>query len=816
MMGVTVLSATFLEILEGAADAIVAADADGRIVLWNDAAEELFGYTRESMLGGTVAKLIPERYLRDYEKGVAAAFAAGRPSVTHLNTVARSADGSEYPVEAAVSIAGSGEGAVAVGIVRRVDDRFKKLALLRESERLLRDAEQLAGMGSFEWNVGSDEIGWSDQLSRIYGYEPDDHPKKLDQFLDRVHPDDRAGLQNNIRNALETGSAWSMDERIIRASDGAERILASRVKALKNAEGRVNRLVGICHDVTDQRRAEEALAASETRFRRIFDDAPIGMLLVDAKADEAFIARTNKALARLLGYNNGEFSQKRLSELVDPADRPLLRAMLQRAATESARQAHLEIRLRAKDGTMPTVLAAVSRIGDGEGTGATLIVHFEDISLRKHIEAQLRHRALHDPLTGLPNRDLLLDRLNGALARAARAKGRVGVLFLNLDNFKIINDTIGHVAGDEILKTVAERLVAAARGADTLARLGGDEFAIVCENADSDEEIAAFARRVASALSVPIAVSGKEFITTASIGIAVGHEPGAPEQLLRDADLAMFHAKQHGKNTAEVFDETLRRHAVDRVEVERDLRRALQAGEIEPYYQPIVEIATGAIAGFEALARWRHPDRGVLLPAQFLSIAEESHLIGTLGETMLHKACAQLAKWQKQLPELTMAVNLSALQLNGGLPSIVEQVVAQCTAPRSLLVEITESVFLDMKGPAAAHLNALARLGVQLGIDDFGTGYSSLLYLKRFPVRFLKIDRSFVSGLPGDSEDAAIVESIVRLGTSLELATVAEGVETAEQFGVLRAMGCTYAQGYYIAPPRPAAECTLGIDGHRG
>lgn len=805
------LSATFKEVLEGAADAIVAADTSGRIVLWNDAAEELFGYTRAAMLGGTVAKLIPERFLREYEKGVAAAFAAGRPAVSHLTTVARSADGREYPVEAAVSIAGTGSAAIAVGIVRKIGERFRKLALLRDSARQLRDAEQLAGMGSFEWNVGSDEISWSDQLARIYGYEPGEHPRKLEEFVERIHPDDREGLQNNIRNALATGSAWSMDERIIRAGDGEQRILSSRVKALKNAQGAISRLVGICHDVTEQRRAEEQLEASEARFRRIFDDAPIGMLLVEVSQGDAFVTRTNKAVSYLLGYSTAELAQMRLSHVVDAPDWPLLRATLMRATLDrNALPPELEIRLRAKNGSRPIAVVAVSLIG-AEGNRSSLIVHLEDVTLRKHAEDQLRHRALHDPLTGLPNRELLLDRLNGALARASRAGSLVGVLFLNLDNFKIFNDTRGHVAGDEILRTVANRLIAAGRGGDTAARVGGDEFVVVCESVAHDDELTTLARRIASVVAASMTVGGEEVITTASIGIALGREVD-PEQLLRDADLAMYHAKRRGKNAIELFDEALRRQAMDSVETKRDLRSALKNGEIEPYYQPIVDIAKGAVGGFEALARWNHPERGLLLPGEFLTIAEEGHLIGQLGTAILHKACEQLARWQELAPELSMAVNFSPSQLDTGIAAVVDDALKEyAIEPRLLLIEITETVFLDMKKAAAGHLNSIARLGVQLGIDDFGTGYSSLLYLKRFPVRFLKIDRSFVSGLPSNQEDAAIVEAIVRLGRSLELATIAEGVETKDQLDVLRSLGCTYAQGYYIGHPRPAAECALTV-----
>ena len=802
------LSVALEYILQGAADAILAADVDGRIVFWNDAAVQLFGYSRESILGGSVSALISQRYVRDYEKGVAAAFAAGKPAITHLAIMARTAGGQEFPIEAAVSIAGSGPNALAVGIVRKINDRFQNLAQNRENERRLRDAEQLAGMGSFEWDVSADEIAWSDQLARIYGYDPDDHPVTLAEFLERIHPDDRDAVKQNIRTALNTGSTWTMDERIIRADTGEIRILTSRVKAMRDTQGQVVRLCGICHDVTEQRRAEEALAASEARFRHGFDDAPIGMVLLDITHDDAFITRTNRALTYLLGYTKSQLSRMRLSQIVDQADWPLLRASLDRVMQERGLPAHLEIRLRAANGTTPVVLSAASRIGR-EASG-TLILHLEDITVRKQAEEQLRHRALHDPLTGLPNRDLLLDRLNGALARAGRERASVGVLFLDLDNFKIINDTAGHVTGDEILRTIAGRLLAAGRGGDTSARVGGDEFVMVCENVAHDEELFTLAQRIADILSAPIRIDGQEYITTVSVGIAVGHEADPPEQLLRDADLAMYRAKQRGKNTIEVFDEALRRHALDRVEVERDLRRALQDGEIEPFYQPIVALETGSISGFEALARWHHPERGLLRPQHFLSVAEDAHLIGVLGDIMLQAACKQLANWQKTHPSLTMAVNLSLRQLDTGFAKVVERAMHQCSiTPRSLHVEITESVLLDLQKSAASHLNMLAGLGLQLGIDDFGTGYSSLLYLKRFPVRFLKIDRSFVDGLPENQEDAAIVEAIIRLGQSLELATIAEGVETAEQMELLRSLGCTYAQGYYIAPPKPAKECAL-------
>ena len=803
------LRATYEELVQGAADAIIGTDVQGQIVIWNNAATALFGYGGDTMLGSSVSSLIPERYLRDYEKGIAAAFDAGKPALSHLAIVARSSDGSEFPVEAAVSIVGSGSKAIAVGFVRRVDERFKNLALLRENERRLREAEHLAGMGSFEWSVGSDEITWSDNLARIYGYEPGRHPKTLTAFLERVHPEDRTAVEENIRHALSTGLAWSMDERIIRADTGETRVLTSQVRVMRDARERIARLSGICYDVTEQRQAEEALAAAEARFRHGFDDAPIGMLLIEITGDDALIIRTNNALTYLLGYTKLELAHMRLSQLVEPAGWPLLHATLVDVQQRRSEPAHLEIRLRARSGARPIALSAASRIGYGS-SGATMILHLEDITERKQVEEQLRERTLHDQLTALPNRDLLLDRLGSALARARRERASVGVLFVDLDNFKIINDTIGHSAGDEILRTMAQRLSAAAREGDTAARVGGDEFVIVYERIEHDEEIFLLAQRIASILSAPITIGSQEFITTVSIGIAVGHESDVPELLLRDADLALHRAKERGRNTIEIFDETLRRHAFDRIEVERDLRKALHDGELEPYYQPILALDSGTISGFEALARWHHPQRGLLLPKHFLPIAEEAHLIGAVGVTMLRAACRQLSIWQEKQPHLTMAVNLSLRQLDSNFTTVVEDALrASALAPQSMHVEVTESVLLDMQKSAASNLNELAGIGVQLGIDDFGTGYSSLVYLKRFPVRFLKIDRSFVDGLPENQEDAAIIDAIARLGKTLELATIAEGVETADQLESLQKLGCTYAQGYYIAPPMPAADCVL-------
>lgn len=797
-------------LVETAADAIIGADARGRIVLWNQASTALFGFDAGEMLGEPVSRLIPDRYVSDYERGFAAAIATGKPQVSYITLRGRHADGREFPLEVAVSLSGRGNDATAFGVVRRVGERFQKLARLQDSERRLREAEHLANFGSFEWDVRGDSLTWSDELSRIFGFEPALAPQSLQTFLERVHPDDRETLQYHVQRAMTTGEGWSIDERILRADTGEERTLVSTGKALLDARGNVARLYGTCHDVTEQRRAERRLIESEARFRHGFDDAPIGMALFDLHDGDGAITRTNKALTYLIAYTQLQLDAMHLSEIVAAEDWPLLQATLERVLHDTSAPAQLEVRLRAADGRQPVVIAAASRIRV-PGNPQAMILHLKDITKRKVAENQLRHRALHDSLTGLPNRDLLLDRLAGALSRAGRANASVAVLFLDLDNFKLINDTIGHAAGDDMLRTVASRLGAACRGGDTAARVGGDEFVMVCENVVHEEEVYSLARRVSDALAAPISINDSDFISTVSIGIAVGHEnTHSPEQLLRDADLAMYRAKQHGKNTIEVFDEALRLHALERVDIERQLRAALQHGQIVANYQPVCSLESGEIRGFEALARWSHSERGLLHPKEFLSVAEDAHLIAALGRIMLYMACAQLREWRKRLAGLTMAVNVSLRQLDGHFAGVLEECLAEHGLPADALhVEVTESVLLDISKPAGADLDAMAKLGVCIGLDDFGTGYSSLLYIKRFPVSFLKIDRSFVDGLPHDPEDTAIVEAIVRLGQSLGLETIAEGVETAEQLAALKALRCTAAQGYYIARPLPPEACPV-------
>jgi diguanylate cyclase (GGDEF)-like protein len=425
---------------------------------------------------------------------------------------------------------------------------------------------------------------------------------------------------------------------------------------------------------------------------------------------------------------------------------------------------------------------------------------------RKRAEVELAHQAMHDALTALPNRALFYDRLGQALNRVGRHSTAAAVLFLDLDRFKLINDSLGHGAGDKLLVSVAERLSNVLRGGDTAARFGGDEFVILCEDVSGERQAIAIAERIAAELDAPFTVGGDEVFVRTSVGIALATEPGArPEALIRDADAAMYRAKERGGGVYEVFDDQMRERAVRRMETENALHRALDRGEFVMHYQPIVQMATGALHGVEALARWEHPQRGLVMPGEFIEAAEETGLIITLGAWAFEAACRQSAAWGG--PTM-MSVNLSARQC--GHPDLVAtfgEILRRTGAdPASVCLEITETALMEDVDTSTATLSALKELGLTLALDDFGTGYSSLRALQHFPVDVVKIDRSFIAPIEHDPQEAAIVAAVISLSHALGLRTVAEGIETIAQVDRLRALGCDLAQGFYFAKPAPPDE----------
>lgn len=454
------------------------------------------------------------------------------------------------------------------------------------------------------------------------------------------------------------------------------------------------------------------------------------------------------------------------------------------------------------------VAVDVTPIVGADGACEQLVGAAYDISEHRRIEAELAHRTRHDPLTELPNRVQLVEWLQQALA-AATDDARVGLVILDIDHFKVVNDSLGHEAGDELLATAANRLARVLRGGDRLARLGGDELAVVCHNVARVDDVLTLARRLRAVFDQPFALGEDEVCLGASVGVIVSEGSGeTPTRLLRDADVAVFAAKELGRGRVELFDDAMRERAVRRLEIESGLRRALVRGEFRVHYQPVVAFGRTEMVGIEALVRWEHPELGLLEPAAFLEIAEETGLIVPLGAWVLHEACSQTARWCAELPHespLSIAVNISARQLNDPeLVSIVDSVLAATRLdPGLLTLEINETVLVENRDLAAEVLQQLAARGVRIAVDDFGTGQSSLAHLSVLPVHTLKIDRSLIAGLGRNPQDLAVVSAIVGLGHALDLSVTAEGVEDDLQLHTLRTLGCDLGQGYYFARPQP-------------
>jgi diguanylate cyclase (GGDEF)-like protein/PAS domain S-box-containing protein len=544
---------------------------------------------------------------------------------------------------------------------------------------------------------------------------------------------------------------------------------------------------------------------SESRFASLVRNSSDVITIIDP---DSIIRFQSPSIRHVLGYDPGALPGARLLDFVHPEDQGHLIRNLSSLDREADRAEVVEFRWRHTDGTWREVETLLSDLSLDPEVGG-VVLNTRDVSERKAFERELAHQAFHDSITGLANRALFRDRVEHALVRQLRVDRMVAVLFMDLDDFKTVNDSLGHAAGDLILADVGRRVGGCVRDADTAARLGGDEFAILLEDADH-AQAAEIAERVLKSLEAPMHVEGKEVFVRASIGIAVGDEDckgaAGTEELLRNADVAMYMAKSQGKGRYQVFEPEMHSNVVKRLELKADLQRALEKSEFVLQYQPVVVLATGGISGVEALVRWRHPERGIVPPLDFIPLAEETGLIVGIGGWVLREACRQGVELQRRFPKdpaLSMSVNLSARQLQHAelISEVRSALRASGLPPASLVLEITETAMMQDADMAILRLNELKEIGVRLAIDDFGTGYSSLNYLRSFPVDIVKIDRSFVMEIDRGGDQSVLTAGIVELAGSLRLRAVAEGIETAEQLEQLLAMGCEFGQGFYFARP---------------
>jgi diguanylate cyclase (GGDEF)-like protein/PAS domain S-box-containing protein len=596
--------------------------------------------------------------------------------------------------------------------------------------------------------------------------------------------------------AVETGVPMVLDD-VAYANEVLGEVRRYEVRGVKNGDG----LALTWRDVTDRHAEREAREASEGLFRKAMQSASIGMAVA---AIDGEIRLVNPALCSMIDRRAEWLCSHSLVDIVHPDDRDAVlsdRAGLLEGDSESWVS---QARLMRGDGTSIWVRRTAVLVRDAGGAPESFVLQIEDVTAERRARDQLAFQAFHDPLTGLRNRAWIVDMLESDLLQARRAGLTVGVLYVDLDNFKVVNESLGHVAGDEMLATVARRIASALPSDLRIGRFGGDEFLVVIPEADGVHDVEAVAERVVNAVAEPLVVSGHTVVTSASIGVALSNDRSTPESLLRDADSAAYRAKSSGRARWHFFDDEMHAQAVQRLTVEDDLRRALETDELTAYYQPLVDLSDRRVVGHEALVRWVHPEKGVLTPYAFLTVAEESGLVVELGQQVLEAVCARIAS-TPSLPG-TVSVNVSAVQLRrrDWADGFLETVRSHGVDPHRLVIEVTETAVLSLLDSVHDDLVALRGLGVGLHVDDFGTGYSSIALLRDLPVTGLKLDRSFVSALTADDSQAnALSSGLAALARSLHLHGVAEGVETEEQAEILRLHGWPLGQGYLFGRPEP-------------
>ena len=641
----------------------------------------------------------------------------------------------------------------------------------------------------------------NDCLCDMLGYTRDELQQTT--WADLTHPDDLAANVEQFER-MKTGmiDGYELEKRFVR-KDGTHISVNLSVKCTRGAGGKVDLIVAMIEDITGRKRTEAALRQAAAVFESSHDGAIItdlaGSILA---ANRAFLEISGYSEAELLGQNPRIFHSGRHS-------RDFYQSMW--ANIKEVGYWMGEVWNRRKNGELYPAQLTISAVKNALGATTNYVGISSDLSQIKQSEMQLEHLAHYDPLTDLPNRLLVQSHLAYALAQAQRHNGQVGVLYIDLDSFKTINDSLGYPVGDELLVTLVKHLSTRMRNGDMLARFGGDEFLLVLEHIESPEDAASVARLLLELLTqVFVLSSGQEVFIGACIGISIFPNDGSKaEQLIQHADAAMHQAKKQGRNTYRFYIDSLTRAAGEHLELETRLRHAISTNQLRVYYQPQVDIASGRIIGAEALVRWQDPERGLIPPVQFIPLAEETGLIGTIGEWVLRETCQQGVRWIKAgLPFLTLAVNLSPHQfMRGDISELVSKVLAETGFPADRLeLELTESALMEQEEAAVKMLHLLRAQNIRLAIDDFGTGYSSLSYLKRFPLDVLKIDKSFVDDIPFQKDDMEIAATIIAMAHILGFKVLAEGVETAEQLAFLQAKGCDLYQGYLTSPPVPAEE----------
>ncbi|HZW12005.1 MAG TPA: EAL domain-containing protein [Noviherbaspirillum sp.] len=682
-----------------------------------------------------------------------------------------------------------------------IEMRMQVEEQLAARERQLAEAQHLAQLGSWNWESEGQELTWSDELYRIFGVDKEHFEVTPASFRSLIHKDDVEAVNRAIDDVRATGKPFHMEYRIV-PPGRQPRIVSARGQGTKDANGAITRLFGTMQDVTETRLAEASLREAEERYRTLVELSPDAILV---QQDDVFVFANRAAVDLLHAGGTERIIGRSLFELLHPHFHEIAReriAFLQKGEALPA----IEEKFLRFDGSVVDVEVNSSPFLH-KGRFATLFI-MRDITERKKTLEQMAYLAHYDSLTGLPNRMLFRQRLEHALSIAERPERSLEIMFLDLDRFKNINDTLGHAVGDMVLQETAFRLQGILRESDTVARLGGDEFVVLVENVDEPHRGGIIAEKILAAFGPPFLRDKNPLSISTSIGISSFPTDGTDaDTLLKKADIAMYRAKESGRNSYRYYSAEMNQHAAERLALENALSHAIERDQLSLHYQPKIDILTNRITGMEALLRWQHPNLGAVSPDKFIPVAEESGLITPIGYWALRTACQQNKQWQLDSPaRLKVAVNLCPRQLNDeGLLSNIEAILSDTELdPAYLELEITERAIMDDPEKSVRILNALRDMGITIALDDFGIGYSSLSHLKRFPIRAVKIDRSFVQGLPFSQGDSAITKAIIGLAHSLECSVIAEGAETQQQYDFLREHDCDSVQGHYFSEAMPA------------
>ena len=681
-----------------------------------------------------------------------------------------------------------------------ITEKKKTEEALKKSEKSLVNAQAIAHVGSWEWNNISGEVIWSDEAYRIFGYAPHEISVNFDIFMKSVHPDDRETVRKTLDKAVKEGEPYKFIHRIVRP-DGEEVVVLEQGRAFYNSPGEPQGITGTIQYLARQKESEGQLNLAD----KIFQKALEGVMIVDANVK---IISVNPSFTRITGYTKQEVvgenprilrSDRHTKEFYEQMWNDIL----------STGSWSGEIWNRRKSGEAYLEFSSISVIKDEFGRVEKYISVFHDLSEVRKSQEELKYRTNYDALTGLPNRTLFIDRLSQLITYAKDNKTEFALVNVGIDNFRKINESMGHAAGDSLLQEVGERIFRKLRSVDTISRFGGDEFAIILEDVRNLGHAANVAQKIIEAFEKPFLLGAEEVYMTASLGVSLYPNDGeTAEVLVQNSDTAMSRAKSEGKNRYQFFAPEMNEMAVHKMTLEKDIRIAIAEDQLVVHYQPKVETKSGKITGVEALIRWNHPTVGMMYPNSFIQVAEDTGLIVKIGMNILKESCRRNKLWlDAGLGPVSMAVNLSARQFMGpDIAKIIGNVLSETGLPPEYLeLEITESMVMQNVDSVISILTKLKKMGVRISIDDFGTGYSSFAYLKKFPIDTLKIDKVFVDDIVRNEGEAKIIKAMISMAHSLKLDVVAEGVETKEQYELLREAGCDMIQGYYFSRPVSAS-----------